>query len=211
MLKKHAILLGIVISAVFLLTAAQTYPGGSQADKSSVGFSWENNYISDLFAEKAVNNAPNTARWWAVCGMIFFSIACSLFFVEFSKKVPDKNSARVIRYSGIAGMTFAFLIATPLHDIMVIIATTIFLLSMFYVTVFVFRSRLHIFKYVCVLYLLSFYSTLYIYGAGGSREFLPLIQKVLFLTTTLLILGLHYFSEAEDFKVIKARLKAEID
>ena len=203
MLKRHSLLLGIILSIIFMITATVNYPGGSQADKNSIGFSWENNYISNLFEEQAVNDAPNTARPWAVGGMISLSIACSIFFVEFSRKIPDQSAAKVIKYFGIAGMLFTFLIATPLHDIMVTVSSTIFLLSMFYITVFVFRSRLHIFKLLCVLYLLSFYSIMYIYGSGHLRQYLPIIQKVLFASTVLLILGLHYLSKAEDFKSTK--------
>ncbi|NEU06910.1 hypothetical protein GZH53_01180 [Flavihumibacter sp. R14] len=203
MLQKHAILLGIIISVILLTTAASNYPGGSPADKSSIGYSWENNFISNLFGERALNDAPNTARYWAVSGMIFLSIACSIFFVEFSGKIPAKGAASVIKYFGIAGMLFTALIATPFHDIMITIASTIFLLSMFYVTVFVFKSRLHLFKFLCALYLLSFYSTLIVFSSGYFLEYLPIIQKVLFANTILLILGLHYFSKAEDFKNLK--------
>jgi hypothetical protein len=204
MLKRHAILSGIIISVILLAAAAGNYPGGSQADKSSIGFSWEHNYISNLFAEKAVNDAPNTARPWAVSGMIFLSIACALFFVEFSKRIPLKSAAAVIKYFGIAAMVFTFLIATPFHDIMVTVSSTIFLISMFYVTVFVFRSRLHLFKFLCALYLASFYSIMYVHGSGDFREYLPIIQKVLFASSILLVLGLHYFSEADDFRKLKS-------
>ena len=200
MLKRHAILSGIILSVIFMITATMNYPGGSLADRDSVGFSWKYNYISNLFGETAVNDAPNTARPWALAGMIFLSVACSIFFVEFSRKISHRSSARVIKYFGIAGMVFTFLIATPLHDIMVTVSSTIFLISMFYITVFVFRSRLHVFKLLCVLYLLSFYGILYIYGSGDLRAYLPIIQKMLFASTVLLILGLHYFSKAEDFK-----------
>ena len=55
MLKKHSILLGIIISILLLFIATWHYPGGSQVDKNSVGFDWKNNYISNLFGKNAAN------------------------------------------------------------------------------------------------------------------------------------------------------------
>jgi len=57
MLKKHSVLPGIIISLSLLVIATFYYPGGSQFDKSSVGYDWKNNYISNLFGEKAINGA----------------------------------------------------------------------------------------------------------------------------------------------------------
>lgn len=203
MLKKHSILVGIGIAVLLLMVAVLHYPGGSLVDKNAIGFSWKNNFISNLFDEKAVNGEYNTARYWAMAGMMFLSLSFSVFFVQFSKRIPNKSAANVIKFSGGVGMVSTFLIATPLHDIMVTIASTIFLLSMFYITVFVFKSKLHLFKLLCVIYLLIFYSTLYIYGSGYFREHLPIIQKVLFAFTFIVMMGLHYFTKKEDFQSTK--------
>jgi hypothetical protein len=202
MLKKHSILLGIIISILLLFIATWHYPGGSQVDKNSVGFDWKNNYISNLFGKNAVNGSYNSARFWAIGGMIFFSASFAIFFVEFSKKIPARGASQIIKYIGVGGMFFAFLIATPLHDIMITIASTMFLIGMFYITVFVLKSRLHLFKWLCIVWLLVFYYTLYLYGSG-SVKYLPIMQKITFATTIALILGLGYFTKKEDFQQIK--------
>lgn len=199
MLKKHAILLCIAISIGLLVVATLCYPGGSQVDKNSIGYNWANNYISNLFGEKAVNGAHNAARFWAVAGMIFLSASFALFFVEFSKRIPAKGPANVIKYVGASGMIFTFLIATPLHDTMVTISSTMFLVSMFYITIFVLKSKLHLFKFLCVVCLVIFYATLYMYGTG-LVEFLPIMQKVTFSTSIGLVLSLYYFTGKGDFE-----------
>lgn len=204
MLKKYSILLGIIISISLLLIATMVYPGGSLFDKNSVGFDWTKNFISNLFAPKAVNGSDNPSRIWAIIGMIFLSVSFATFFVEFSKKIPAKGAAKVIKYFGIFGMLFTFLIVTPLHDIMVTIASTMFLLSIFYITVFVFKSRLHLFKFLCTICLLVFYCTLYLYGSRSYLEFLPIMQKITFASEIILILGLAYFTKKEDFEHIKS-------
>ncbi|HTE12342.1 MAG TPA: hypothetical protein VK645_15265 [Chitinophagaceae bacterium] len=204
MIKKHVILLGIIISISLLLIATWYYPGGSQSDKTSIGYDWKNNYISNLFSKKAINGADNKARFWAIGGMIFLSAGFALFFIEFSKKIPAKGAARIIKYFGVAGMLFTFLITTPLHDTMITISSTMFLISIFYITVFVFKSGLHLFKLLCIVYLLVFYCTLYLYGSGNYRAYLPAMQKITFASTIILIVGLEYFTKKEDFQHIKS-------
>ncbi len=202
MLKKHSILLGIAISIALLLIATWHYPGGSQVDKNAIGYDWRNNYISNLFGEKAVNGAYNASRFWAVAGMIFFSASFALFFVEFSKRIPAKGAAQIIKYVGAIGMFFTALIATPLHDTMIIFSSTMFLIGVFYITIFVLKSKLHFSKFLCVACLLIFYATLYLYGSGHVK-FLPIMQKITFSTTIILILALNYFTKKEDFQYTK--------
>jgi len=208
MLKKHAVLLGILLSLSLLVIATLHYPGGSQIDKNSIGYSWRNNYISNLFAEKAVNGSANTSRFWAISGMIFLSASFALFFAEFSKRIPTKSAANLVKYVGELGMIFAFLIATSLHDIMVTISSTLFLISLFYITVFVFKSKLNWLKLSCTLGLITFYVTLYMYGSG-SLKYLPVMQKVNFATTIVLILSLHYFTRKEDFELVANKQKSK--
>ncbi len=203
MLKKYLILTGIIISISLLSIATLYYPGGSQSDENSIGYDWKNNYVSNLFGEKAVNGSDNAARFWAVTGMFFLSISFAIFFIEFSKKIPAKGAAKVIKYCGAGCMLFTFLIATPLHDIMVTISGTMFLIGLFYITVFIFKSRLHLFKFLCTVCLLVFYFTLYIYGSVDFRAFLPIMQKIIFVITIILILGLAFFTKKEDFQHIK--------
>ena len=52
MLKKYSVLLGMIISIFLLLIAMMVYPGGTLADKNSVGFHLTENYISNLFGAK---------------------------------------------------------------------------------------------------------------------------------------------------------------
>ncbi len=202
MLKKYSVLLGIIIAIFLLLIATMLYPGGSLFDKNSIGFDWSKNFISNLFATKAVNGSDNTARIWADGGMIFLSVSFALFFIKFSKKIPAKGAAKVIKYLGAGGMLCTFLIVTPLHNMMVTIASTLFLVSIFYITVFILKSRLHLLKVMCIICLLIFYFTLYLYGSR-SYGLLPVMQKITFASVIILILCLEYFTQKKDFEHLK--------
>jgi hypothetical protein len=52
MIKKYSVLIGVVISLILMIIAISIYPGGSMFDKSSVGFDWEKNFISNLLGQK---------------------------------------------------------------------------------------------------------------------------------------------------------------
>ncbi|MBK9048075.1 MAG: hypothetical protein IPL74_15820 [Bacteroidetes bacterium] len=131
MLKKHAILISTGLSIIFIVIATLLYPGGSIYDANSVGFDWTKNFMSNLFGEKALNGADNPARIWAFIGMIFQSLSYMLFFVNFSTKIPHKGSAKVVKYLGFSNVIFIVLIASPLHDLMIIITSTMFLAGLF--------------------------------------------------------------------------------
>ncbi len=203
MYKKYFLLTGILISLSLLFVATRYYPGGSQNDSNAIGFSWTHNYLCNLFGEKAVNGADNASRIWAITGTFFLCASIALFFFEFSKKIPLKGSANIIRYCGISAMLLAFLAATPYHDSALTISGTLSLLSMFYITVFVFKTRLTVFKILSVACLLVFYTCNIVYSTSSYLQYLPVLQKILLGLTITWVLSLHYFTTAADFQTVK--------
>jgi hypothetical protein len=198
-MQKHSVLICIVVSVLFLVTATLLYPGGSILDKNSVGFDWSKNFFSNLFLAKALNGTVNPSRIWALIGMVFNSIGYGFFFIHTSRKIPQKHTALILKTIGVVNMLFTFLIATPLHDIMVTVSSTLTMIGLFYITVFILKTKLHWLKIFCIGCLLLFYSTLYLYGAG-NWGLLAVIQKVTFLFFMLLVLAIEYFTKSEDFQ-----------
>lgn len=197
-IRKHSVLFCILVSILFLLIATSLYPGGTILDKNSVGFDWSQNFFSNLFLVKALNGNPNPSRIWAIIGMLFNSLAYGLFFINTSRKIPQKHTELVLKTVGIVNMVITFLIATSLHDIMVTISSTLTMLGLFYITVSIFMTNFNWLKLFCVLSLMIFYSTLYLYGAG-NWGLLAVMQKITFLLFTLLVLTIEYFTSTEDF------------
>jgi len=202
MIKKHLVLLGITISLIFLLLAISIYPGGTYQNKNSVGFDWIQNYFSNLFEVKALNGSQNPSRVWAFLGVFFYSISCSSFFINMSKKIPEKIFKNVIKYLGILIMPSTFLIITPLHDLMLNISSFLFWNCITVITVFIFMTKLHFFKIYNIICLLIFFYAVYIHSTN-NWVVLPIIQKVNTISSVLLILGLEYFTKKEDFIHIK--------
>ncbi|WP_426670273.1 hypothetical protein ACPPVU_03305 [Mucilaginibacter sp. McL0603] len=204
MVKKYSVLIGVVISLILIMIAISIYPGGTMFDEYSIGFDWTKNFMSNLFGTKALNGAENPSRIWAYSGMIFLPFTYAVFFINMSKKIPEKNAANILKYGGVANIFFTFLTVTPLHDIMLIISTTLFWTCLIVITVFILKTRLHLFKFFCIISLLVFYYSVYLWGIS-DWSLLPIMQKVNFVSSTLLILGLEYFTNQEDFAHTKPR------
>lgn len=208
MIRRSSVLVCLVISVILIVVASLLYPGGSILDNNSTGFDWSKNFISNLFATKAINGSENPGRHWAILGMAFHSVGYAIFFLNTSKKLPAKSGGTVLKFIGAVYILFNILIVTPLHDIMVTISSTLSLLGLFYITVFILRTRLHFLKFACIICLLTFYYTLYLYGAGNWR-LLAIMQKVSFISSMLLVLGIEYFLKMETFIAINAGMPNE--
>ena len=198
MIKKYSVLFGLIISLSSLSIAISFYPGGTYQDKNSIGFDWSKNYICNLFETKALNGTQNSSIIWAYIGMFFYSISCAIFFVNMSKKIPDKTSAIIIKYAGIFTMPLTFLVATLLHDIMLTISNFLFWTCITCITAFILRTHHHFLKFYSVICMFIFYYAVYIH-TSSNWDLLPIISKVNSISTILLILGLEYYTKKEDF------------
>ncbi len=167
-------------------------------------------FISNLFKERAINGAENPARNWAVIGMVFHSVGFGVFFINMSKKIIVKPAATVLLLIGAASIICNFLIVTRLHDSMVTVSSTLFLIGLVYITVFSLKTKLHFLKFSCIICLLLFYYTLFLFGCGDLC-LLPIMQKVAFISSMVLVLGIEYLTKAEDFKWVKRRAIAKLD
>nr|WP_294949956.1 hypothetical protein [uncultured Mucilaginibacter sp.] len=192
-----------------MAVAIAVYPGGSMANQYSEGYDWSRNFISNLFAARAINGHENPARIWACLGMASFPVSYAIFFVNMAKKIPDRNVAAIIKYAGIVNILFTFLTVTPWHNAMLIISTSVFWTCIVIITVFILKTRLHLFKFLCIACLLVFYYGVYLWGIS-NWQLLPIIQKINFVSSTLLILALEYFTKQEDFAHIKPRKRRNI-
>ena len=62
-------LLGALIFIFLYIAATFLYPGGSDFNPLSKGFSWQHNYWCNLLNEEAINGKYNAARPIAIAGM----------------------------------------------------------------------------------------------------------------------------------------------
>ena len=208
-LFKHFTLITIILALVLFTIAATRYPGGSQKDSHSIGFNWKNNYLCNLFSPKAVNGENNGSRYWAVPGMLLLCAGIAVFYIRFSKSIPSKSSASIIKYCGVVSVLILFFVVTPLHDPATSISATLALIAIFYTTIYVFKTKFVALKILSVVYMLMLYLTIYIYYSGNLLDMLPTMQKLLFLIEASWMLALTYTTSKEDFAHIKFGKKVQ--
>lgn len=199
MIQRYSVLACVVISVILLVVATVLYPGGSLLDRNSVGFGWSRNFISNLFAAKAMNGADNPGRIPAIIGMAFHALGYGIFFIRTAAKMPSRHASLVLRSIGAINIVFTALIATPLHDLMVTLSSTLFLVALFYITVFVLKAKLRVFSVACILCMLTFYYTLFLYGTG-DWGLLAIMQKVSFISSMALVLAVEHYTGPEDLR-----------
>lgn len=202
-MKKYAILIGIIIGTFLLILATFHYPGGTYENVNSEGYDWANNYISNLLRPLAVNGTENAARPYAILGVLFLTASFGVFFVKFSNRIKIKSASLVIKYLGILATILGFITVVPsMHDIMVTASSILTLLIFFYITVMVIKSKLSLMKVLSIIFLLTFYFGAYMYFTRSYLEYMPIMQKIIFLMKIVWILSLQYLTRKEDFQYI---------
>lgn len=201
---KNLVLFGLILSICFLFVAGFLYPGGSPKSINSIGYSFTDNYISNLLEYKAVNGMENKARPFGVAGVVLLGLVSGLAFVRLSQKIDLKKYSIVIKYLGILLIILSFLITIPsLHNLMVTLSSISTLLLVFYVTILLVKSKLQLLKLTSIILLGIVYGAAYMYFTKTGLDFLPIVQKIIHILQIIWILGLEYFTIRKDFDHIK--------
>ncbi len=192
-----------MVGTLLLIISTIYYPGGNSENVNSEGYDWVNNYISNLLRPLAVNGEENTARPIAIFGILLLSASFGFFFVNFARKIKIRSASLVIKYLGLLATTFGFVTVIPsMHDIMVTLSSILTLLIFFYITVIVIKSKLTMMKIMSIVFLLTFYFGAYMYFSRFQLEFMPVMQKIIFVMKIAWVLSLEYLTRKEDFEHI---------
>lgn len=123
---------GTIVFICLYIIATFYYPGGSQVDKYSNGFSWSNNYWCNLLNETSINGKHNPARPIAISAMVILCLSLANFWYIFPEKTATKKSIRLtIQISGALAMTISLFLFTSFHDIIIIVASLFGMLAIF--------------------------------------------------------------------------------
>lgn len=176
--------LGTLIFVLLYFFATLLYPGGSQVDKNSIGFSWVNNYWCNLLNETAINGQPNTSRSIALAGMFVLCLTLSFFWYYFPKQITMHKSLRqIIQVSGILAMIIAFLLFTKInHNLVTNAASTFGGLATIGTFIVLYKNKYHkLFQFGLFNILLVGLNNL-CYYKYELITFLPVVQKISFVT-----------------------------
>lgn len=174
-------LFGSIIFVCLYFVAAYFYPGGSQVDKNSIGFSWVQNYWCNLLNEDAINSEHNNARPVAIAAMFVLCCTLACFWYIFPLQTGLQKSSRiVIQVSGIVSMTIGLFLFTNLHDAIVNVASFCGVIATAgtFITLYKLRWNRLFWLGIFNLVLVALNNILY-YGDG--LQYLPVVQKITFL------------------------------
>lgn len=200
-------IIGIISFIGLYIYSATLYPGGSQADTNSTGFSWVNNYWCNLMNETAINGESNLARPFAISATIILSISLIIFFYNFTETFSLSRIWKwTIKVSGSLSMIFAIFIFTEYHNQVTTISSILGLIAVIGIMQDIYHSQKLFFKItgVCCIFLLILNN--FIYYSEIYLEALPLIQKITLTLVLAWIGALNYemIKMNQDLLQIKA-------
>jgi hypothetical protein len=173
---------GAILFVVLYIVATVFYPGGSQVDKNSIGFSWIHNYWCNLLNENAINGRHNPAKPIAMTGMFVLCSALTFFWLLFPIHINIGKVAKlVIQVSGTFAMIITFFLFTNIdHDLVTNLASIFGLIATVGTFIGLYKVQwygLFIFGFLNIL-LVGLNN--YVYYSEGLIIYLPIIQKISF-------------------------------
>ncbi|XQW83587.1 hypothetical protein ACOYR1_10505 [Thalassotalea piscium] len=171
-------------------------------DTSTIGYSWSGNTISSLFQPYALNGSENTSRFFAITSALFYCLSLSFVFVTIAKNSASLLHQSIIKTAGIGSMVYAFLIVTPMHNLMVNIALAFYVVAVFTLlhSLYVLKLRGLVVFGVCCIALPLFNAVLYYFDVLSAL--LPAIQKLGLFACVIWFLVIYYFQSSTSKKVI---------
>lgn len=185
-------LTGIGFFVCLYVLATFYYPGGSNADRNSIGFDWLNNYWCDLTGNYAKDGAPNPAQPIAMTALAVLCSALSAFWYQISRFANVGDGAMMMRYPGMASVTGMLLLFTHLHDAVVGVCGALGLLAVGSLTANLQKSGFKRLGSLGIVFIVSMSLNYGIYVSDLLIAWLPLIQKCTFLLFLLWIALVDY-------------------
>ncbi len=184
--------IGILLFTILYIYATSLYPGGSQADEHSVGFSWMHNYWCNLMSETSINGQTNPASPIAISAMAVLCFSLMIFFIQFAQVFTKRLIwKRIISLGGIGSMLCAMFIFTSYHDLMTILSSVFGLFVVIGILKEIYQHANRFYKLTGLGCLLLLGLNNFIYYSGIYLNYLPLLQKITFAIVLLWIVALN--------------------
>lgn len=179
---------GLAIFAGLYIAATFFYPGGSQADKASQGFSWMHNYWCNLLDKTAVNGRYNKARPIALTAMAVLAVTLASFWYTFPKRAGLKNPVKAgTRISGIISMVSGLALSTGPHDVVINVSGLFGLMAIWGTLSGLLKQKWKALFWAGIFNLVLIGLNNILYYGYGLLPCLPVIQKISFLSFLLWI------------------------
>jgi hypothetical protein len=173
---------GISLFFCLYFVATLLYPGGSQADTFSSGFSWTDNYWCNLLDLKAINGSYNRARPVALAALFILCLTLMFFWYWFPVFAGMGESQILItRYAGMAAMGTAFFLFIGPHDMIINAASLLGLISVFGTIAGLYHLKWEWLLRMGIFNLIMVGINNACYYNKSLLIYLPVVQKITFL------------------------------
>ena len=167
------------------------YPGG---------YDWVNLSISTLFQPGTPSGTDNQARPLAVLAVLSFCVSMGIVFKSVSQSATSRVHKKTIEIAGIGSMVYAFLVVTPMHDVLVGVALIFFVVAMLFTLHMVYLEKRYWMLFVGVVSLVIPLINAVMYYGNVLYGFLPIVQKLGVFMWAGWLLVLHLVDSPGDTK-----------
>ncbi len=177
---------------VLYIVSTLFYPGGSQADKHSDGFSWTNNYWCNLLNDNAINGQLNPAKPIAVTGLFVLCLTMASFWILFPIHINTGKFAKpAIQISGTLAAATAFFLFTDIdHDLVISLASIFGIVATIGTFIGLYKTKWYGLFAFGFLNLLLVGLNNYVYYNKELIIYLPIIQKISFAAFLIWVCGI---------------------
>lgn len=184
---------GILVFVLLYILASLHYPGGSQADPQSIGFSWINNYFCNLLNQTAINGQANQGQPFALASLVVLALSLGLFWWSFPNFLPlSQSQTKMIKIPGVISMIIACFLFTKInHDLITNTASLFGLIAILTSMWGLYQNKL---KSIFVFGLFNLVLVLlnnWLYYDPSLIKYLPLVQKISFASVLIWIICIN--------------------
>lgn len=173
---------GIVLFIGLYSWSTTRYPGGSNADHTTVGFNWLTNYWCDLTGEMAKNGQPNPAAPTATGAMVVLCVSLAVFWLTLPRLFSQPRQLRALmQYPGVTAMLIAPFVASAYHDAAINLTGILVLPPLLLTLLGLYQGRYFRLLAAGGICLLLVLLNNVIYRANWHLDWLPVVQKITFL------------------------------
>ena len=174
---------GSLLFICLYIVAAFLYPGGSETNKTAIGYSLTNNYWCNLLYKKGINGEHNTGQPFAAAGMFVMCLALSSFWLVFPIQMALKKYHRLlIQIPGVAAMACSFLLLSDLdHDLVVNTSSSLGFIAITGTIVAVYKVKWYKLFVFGLFNIMLVALNNYLYHSK-QMMYLPVVQKITFLS-----------------------------
>ena len=217
-------IIGFVIYALFNTLAMVFYPGGTSIDSDRVGYSFFENFFSDLGMARTYSGEPNAlSQLLFASALVLVGIVLIIFFLlilsYFNESKLERNSSRIGSTAGIlAGMACIGMAAAPwdlylnIHLIFVFVLSFALLVVLISYSIAILSNKpypnLYAWVFVAYASILAVYIALMMMGPDiettSGLRIMATGQKILIYSGMLClfvqILGAFFYNKRDDFR-----------